>query len=404
MKYDFNLTQKERIDNFDPTVHKDLEQYASYILQDNSLKFNDISLEQLTEEEVTISQNNVPEKKFKIPKIKRSEIIKNNNNLEDWFRLWADIDSVEYMIQFYDTVHNNRSFGTPIRAKLYERLKFSAITLHKNYYDFLSELEDKAALINSDNYYSYCKRLVDLRKQQYTLLPQACFSETFIHEQKNKNKEIDESDCILEIYPFNSINLYKVYELLKTKPAKVFSREYYNEIIKGLQRADSAEKNKIDFRLPENVKKFLLFYKDIFSENIRGVEEEQQKNIFKMACDLYLSEVFENPVLKAIFELRMSGKDNKTIQRTLVDKFNIFYRENYISTIFNKLIAQKVSNAAQEHYEFLEHVLLGRDEFKACPKCGRILPRTSKFFRKRKNNLDGYYNTCKKCGGGQRKK
>ena len=102
--------------------------------------------------------------------------------------------------------------------------------------------------------------------------------------------------------------------------------------------------------------------------------------------------------------MRMRGIDIKSIQRHLVDNFNVFYRENYISTIFNKHISEKIAEAAQEHYEFLEHVLLGREEFKMCPKCGKILPRTSKYFRKRKNNLDGYYNTCKKCGGGQRKK
>lgn len=402
MKYDFNLTQEERIKKFDPEIHKDLEQYANYILQEKMFKYNDISLEQITEEEVTIAQSGKPEKNFKIPKIKRSEIIKSANNLNDWFTLWADIDCLEYMIQFYDTVYNNRSNDTPIREKLYQRLRFSADTLQKDYFSLLNELEDRAAEINQNNYYIYRNRLVDLRKQQYTLLPQACFSDTFIHEPHNKISA--DTSCIVEIYPFNSLRLYQVYDLIDKTPGKVFSKEYYNEIIKGLQRADSNSKNKMDFRCADSVKKFLAFYKDIFLSTASNIEERQQKDVFSAACRLYLKEVYNNPILKDIFIMRMRGIDIKSIQRHLVDNFNVFYRENYISTIFNKHISEKIAEAAQEHYEFLEHVLLGREEFKMCPKCGKILPRTSKYFRKRKNNLDGYYNTCKKCGGGQRKK
>lgn len=400
MKYDLSLTQKQRIANFNPELHKDLEQYANYILQDKPLSFNDLSLEMLTEEGVTSAENRNANKNFKIEKIKRGDIINSCTNLKDWYQLWANIDCLEYIIQFYETIHNKRSIGTPIRDKLYSRLRFSAETLNKDYYSLLAQLENISAAANENNYYKYCRQLVDLRKQQYTLLPQKNFSETFMHELDYLNKE---DSTKIEIYPFNSLKLYQVYELMRQKPGLVFSREYYDEIIMGLKRADSPNKYRMDFRIPDNVKKFLHFYKDILLEAASGIEQKQQKDTFNAACKLYFKEIFDNPVLKQIFVLRMKGVENKIIQRQLVDNFNVFYRENYISTIFNKHIPEKIADAANEHYSLLEHILLGREEFKMCPKCGQIMPRTSLYFKKRKNNLDGYYNTCRKCGGGQRK-
>ena len=88
---------------------------------------------------------------------------------------------------------------------------------------------------------------------------------------------------------------------------------------------------------------------------------------------------------------------NKDIAKAVEEKFNLSYKENYISTIFTRRIVEPIVEQVEKHYRLIEYITMGRTVFKKCSICGRLLPRNSTYFNKRTATSDGFFSYCKEC-------
>ena len=108
-----------------------------------------------------------------------------------------------------------------------------------------------------------------------------------------------------------------------------------------------------------------------------------------------------SPLLFRIVELKVDGKENAEIQKTLIQEFGITYSLVYLSSLWTNKIPKTIAAQAKEDYliqYYKEHNL----PLKRCSKCGRWKPAHNQFFSKNKVSSDGLYSVCKKCRNSKR--
>lgn len=108
-----------------------------------------------------------------------------------------------------------------------------------------------------------------------------------------------------------------------------------------------------------------------------------------------------SPLLFRIVELKVDGKENAEIQKTLIQEFGITYSLVYLSSLWTNKIPKTIAAQAKEDYliqYYKEHNL----PLKRCSKCGKWKPAHNQFFSKNKVSSDGLYSVCKKCRNSKR--
>lgn len=310
-----------------------------------------------------------------------------------WLDLWFQIDKVEFMVQNWEKEHGKRRADLPIREELHERLKFDLIA-HEDSRD-LSQLERELIAIQHEwPAYKFLKKkrgLVSLRSQQYDLIDS--LQSPLLQRHGAAAYCGEPIKGITAFYPFMDERL-----LFKDVEERMFDKEFVKLCIRELRYSDEEPSNSIDLRNPEVIRTLLLMEEEL----AKFVEEGTLTDTEICAALLhyliyYVEKCNFSEELRFIMTQKMKRMSNKEIAQRVKEKFNLDYKENYISTIFTKRIVEAIVEQVNLHYKMVEYITMGRTVFKECKICGRLLPRNSTYFNKRTSTSDGFFSYCKEC-------
>ena len=113
--------------------------------------------------------------------------------------------------------------------------------------------------------------------------------------------------------------------------------------------------------------------------------------------DYYIKSAKLEDFHREIIEMKSEGYTNEEIRSRVNKKYDKGYSANYISTIFRSKCCHEINEAAAEHIEKLNALLKGKEEFKKCNTCGKLLLKNTKSFVKKTRAKDGLAGRCKSC-------
>lgn len=103
------------------------------------------------------------------------------------------------------------------------------------------------------------------------------------------------------------------------------------------------------------------------------------------------------PLYFDLVVLKIDGKTNNEIQKTLEEKHGIKHSVEYISSLWRNKIPKLLAEQEQENYLNWYYTQVERGKWKRCSRCGEIKLAHNRFFSKNKTSKDGYYSICKAC-------
>ena len=115
---------------------------------------------------------------------------------------------------------------------------------------------------------------------------------------------------------------------------------------------------------------------------------------FDNLCDIALKDY---PLYEKIVEMKIDGKQNIEIQKTLEEEFGIKHSLEYISSLWRKKIPGLIASAAEDQYLDWYYLNIEKGKYKKCSRCGEIKLAHNKYFSKNKTSKDGFYSICKCC-------
>ena len=311
--------------------------------------------------------------------------------------LWETIDRTELLINFFEVQKGKRT--KPPREELLSR--FSPTEQ--------DELQKRATSLNQFKYLKLRHLLVELRRQQYTLLdsvrPQVLgFSEAPPPSTFDEEKIFEADIPVLPLGLWEEKIFRDFGEILPNsyteKELKQISKTYWEkkEEAERLQRESNIFY--FDFRNLEMVYQLFLGLEEF------GDEEEtflSTNSKFIKTLWYYVRQADLSPIQEEILQLKIQRKKNQDIAAIVNSKFGKSYTTNYISTIFRQKILPAINEAATYHERLIGSVFF-EEEFKTCTKCGRLLLRDPANFVRRSRAKDGLSNHCKRCDKEEREK
>ena len=311
--------------------------------------------------------------------------------------LWETIDRTELLINFFELQKGKRT--KPPREELLSR--FSPAEQ--------DELQKRATSLNQFKYLKLRHLLVELRRQQYTLLdsvrPQVLgFSEALPPSTFDEEKIFEADIPILPLGLWEERIFRDFGEILPNsyteKELKQISKIYWKkkEEAERLQRESNIFY--FDFRDLEMVYQLFLGLEEF------GDEEESflsTNSKFLKTLWYYVRQADLSSIQEEILALKIQRKKNQDIAAAINSKFGKSYTTNYISTIFRQKILPAINEAATYHERLIGSVFF-EEEFKTCTKCGRLLLRDPANFVRRSRAKDGLSNHCKRCDKEEREK
>ena len=103
------------------------------------------------------------------------------------------------------------------------------------------------------------------------------------------------------------------------------------------------------------------------------------------------------PLYEKIVEMKIDGRQNIEIQKTLEEEFNTKHSLEYISSLWRKKIPNLIASAAEDQYLNWYYLNIEKGKYKRCSRCGEVKLAHNKYFSKNKTSKDGFYSICKVC-------
>lgn len=103
------------------------------------------------------------------------------------------------------------------------------------------------------------------------------------------------------------------------------------------------------------------------------------------------------PLYEKIVEMKIDGRQNVDIQKTLEEEFGVKHSLEYISSLWRKKIPGLIASAAEDQYLDWYYLNVEKGKYKRCSRCGEIKLAHNKYFSKNKTSKDGFYSICKCC-------
>lgn len=257
--------------------------------------------------------------------------------------------------------------------------------------------EQESTPENEKKLYVLKHQLIEFKKEQYLLkeiaFPEISPAKNFgIYYEHQSMKEVN-----YEVYPRG---------LMKQENDGDFYEPWLSEdyaasidIDNEIQKAAQENKEFFNFMDENHVYQLCLNYYEIKDQAKKNPDSLLNNLIWTL--DFYIDKAQLNEQQKIILEGKKRRLLNKEICRELMENLGIYHQENYISTIWNKIV--KLITAAAElsydewccrHYE---------KAWKTCRSCGKTMLRDSRNFVKKKKAADGFTNRCKDCDRKKRK-
>lgn len=233
--------------------------------------------------------------------------------------------------------------------------------------------------------------LIQLRTQQYYLWDSRFES---LQAKKNKGEFHDNPIDSQANYPIMPRGVMR-YErdLIFEEPRHDHFNTFDSYTEDKTQEIYQSGKPYFDFRIKEHVYQLIQYYTEIW-DYVRNQPDSMLNNLL-WTLDFYVRKANLSKVQNRIVELKKTRYSNQEISEILHKEFGTTYQENYISTIWNKIVRQIVEAV---ELNFDEYLCKDYDKaWKKCSKCGRELLRDSRNFVKKSRALDGLTNQCKRC-------
>lgn len=305
--------------------------------------------------------------------------------------LFKEIDLVEYAIARWELKHNKRK--KEIRPALLQRISEEE----------KQQVEEKITHWNQYYYLKQRHKLVDLRRQQYSLKD----SYTNLVVRHTADLVQDESepdwDVDIEVLPLGIWGEDKTSGLIFREIERLNPTEYNEKELKlisdlywrKMSYAATANMTWIDFREPEHI--YQLF-KNFYELRESGEELSWKSNTQALmrAFNYYVAAAPLNEIQRDILDQKLHKKTNIDIAHDINKKYGKSYTPNYISTIFKQRIITKIAEAAKYHQKVVSNLFFP-EEFKTCSCCGRILLRDFDNFTHKSRTKDGFSPRCKVC-------
>lgn len=315
---------------------------------------------------------------------------------EEFIRLFAEIDELELLLNFYDLTHGKRTKDP--RSEL----------LGKFNEEQIEKLKQQAAEMKQYKYLKLRHQLVDLRRTQYLL--KDSYSQTHQSESDNQVQQeniIIDFDAEVKVFPAGVKDDHSVRRLVFLEESCLIPQKFTEQEIEQITHyywSCKDEENKIlnssnllyfDFRNEEHVYQLLLFLEDV--EDAALTERFDCYTKFLVdTLNYYVSMADFDDIQKEIFEFKVHKVKNQDIAAMVNQKYGKSYSANYISTIFKQKIIVKICEAAEYHERILQNLSLP-EEFKKCNTCGKIVLIDSRNFVKKTRAKDGFVSRCKDC-------
>ena len=304
--------------------------------------------------------------------------------------LFRQIDETELLINFYDIKSGKRT--KPPRDELLNRFT----------QEELLDLESRAHQLPQKSYLYLKHLIVDLRRQQFTLL-----DSFVITHQRHTQKRVQPAPAAREIniYPLGSRSQNpEIFTNFMDIYPKNFTEEQKKKFSLLLwDNRDKFTKEKpnsfFDFRSNDCVETLISLYGEMRpmvsnEEDLFG-KEGNLKDVME-TFEFYVRAAHLDDIQKAVLAMKLKKKKNCDIKEKINKKFGTRYRENYISTILHQRIIPLIAAAAIYHEKLIENLPF-EESFRQCSTCGEWLLISDDNFCKRSRSSNGYSARCKKC-------
>lgn len=302
--------------------------------------------------------------------------------------LFYQIDSLELTINFYDIKTGKRE--KPPREELLKRFTPNEI----------SKFEARAHQITQKQYLQLKHSIVEMRRQQFTLL------DSFVTTHQRHTQKRVQPTLITEtpnIYPLGALHQNpKLFTTFSEIYPKNFTEEEKKQFSvffwKQKELFKKENKNFFDFRDTVCIEKFIGLFQEL-----RPVIEDSRKSEFEggigdvfQVFKFYVSMARLDDIQNLVLAMKLAKKKNSEIQKKVNEKFGTKYRENYISTILHQRIIPLIAAAASYHEKLVENLSF-EENFRQCTTCGKWLLISDENFCKRSRSSNGYSARCKRC-------
>ena len=246
----------------------------------------------------------------------------------------------------------------------------------------------KSRPLSSKELYYLNHQIIDLRRQQYYLMDSV---KQTIQTQPNKSNFFTAIQDTQLNYPIFPRGVMREENDVVFKNPRLFNKVSTYEV----PARDSIQSGKpyIDFTNPLHIYNLILFYWDI-KDSIKDLPDSPLHNLL-WTLDFYIEKANLNKQQQLIVEDKKIKTPNKVIAAHLKETLECGHQENYISTIWNKVV-ELIAAAAQLNYD--EWVNKDKPEkWKTCNCCGQSLLKDARNFVRKAKSSDGLTSCCKKC-------
>lgn len=308
--------------------------------------------------------------------------------------LWSSIDKLDLITSLYALSHSLRT--APIRDSLLSSFSPSE----------LASLKETASHLTIYQYLKERHKLVEMRRQQYTLRDSyapVMFSQT-THELQPLESPTFGNE--IEVFPFGvvfneDLLSHKIFNETRFPKPDDFTEDELKLISNQIwtQKSRPRPRFYFDFSNPEHLYALFNNWSELCAqaEDLGdSISEDTNIREFLRAARTYRQLAKLDPLHDDILEMKIQKKTNQEIQEVINKKYGKKYKVNYISTLYCKKCLEDIAQAARDHFEVLENLFFA-ENFKKCKDCGEVLLLSEKNFVKRARSNDGFSPRCKKC-------
>ncbi len=237
--------------------------------------------------------------------------------------------------------------------------------------------------------------LIQLRTQQYYLLDSQTQTITTSPNKSQYHSHPTDSQTNYPILPRGVMrtenDLGFIYPRLEkdiedNREIKIYTEE-------DREKLEKENKFYIDFANPQHIYQLILFYQEI-QDSIKFMPDSLLNNLL-WTLDFYIDKAHLSDQQRLIVRDKKNRLQNREITQHLKEELGIYHQENYVSTIWNKIIKQ-ITEAVELNYD--EYLCKNYDRcWKKCNRCGEELFRDTRNFVRKHKASDGLTNRCKQC-------
>lgn len=234
--------------------------------------------------------------------------------------------------------------------------------------------------------------LIQLRTEQYYIMDSHFPT---IAAKKNKAEYHDSIVDKQLYYPIFPRGVMRKEDDKEFKNPRQYRDSYKDDYTNEIQKEKLIENNKpyFDFTNTKHIYQLIQHYAEI-KAYIEKTPDSPLHNLL-WTLDFYIDKANLSEQQLLILRDKKVRQPNKVIAQHLMDELGIYHQENYISTIWNKIVGMIVAAAELNFDEFL---CRNYDKaWKICNRCGKEYLRDSRNFVRKAKAMDGLTGRCKSC-------